>query len=335
MGRRSICRITARSGRGGGGCHPGRAKNGDKRNPGGVCTRWGERERCCGWWSGSIGARPQNRSRWERKFIEQLREKSRDRTCPVTPSVAIRNELENTDWNKEKEKEKVQCDRPVKFGVFFSDEARSSYGSLRVPIFKNSAMKGEKNVKANYLRASSLWRRFQWSLQSCWLRANLPATVFQFGRALLSCFSWRSLAKSSSVHGLRKAEVDGDRDREICLASAARSRWLPVERRRRSGAGLGAGRMGDFDKAESGMGTSHAAGAWQWRTGDGRLALFWCRWKSGPGVVETVRVLHLHPRGKGRVQYPEHQVIRQDVGSRIDQGLHVQWVRPGQYWESL
>ena len=31
--------MTARSGRGGGGCHPGGAKNGDRRNPGGVCTR--------------------------------------------------------------------------------------------------------------------------------------------------------------------------------------------------------------------------------------------------------------------------------------------------------
>ena len=89
----------------------------------------------------------------------------------------------------------------------------------------------------------------------------MPATVLQFGRALLSCFSRRSLAKSSGVHGLRATEADGDREREMFLASAVRSRWLPVERRRRSGAGLGAGRIGDLDKAESGIGTSHAAGA--------------------------------------------------------------------------
>ena len=68
-------------------------------------------------------------------------------------------------------------------------------------------------------------------------------------------------------------------------ASAARSRWLPVERRRRSGAGLGAARRGDLDRAEFGIGTSHAAGAEQCRTGGGRLVSAMRGVGSGPVVV--------------------------------------------------
>ena len=102
----------------------------------------------------------------------------------------------------------------------------------------------------NYLRASSSLMRFQRFLQSSSPRANLPATVFQFGRALLSCFSSRSLAKSSGVHARGTARTDGEREREMFLASAALSRWLPVERRRRAGTGLGAALIGDLDRSE-------------------------------------------------------------------------------------
>ena len=65
---------------------------------------------------------------------------------------------------------------------------------------------------------------------------------------------------------------------------------------------------------------------WPWFGVDGNLGLE--SWR-------LVRVLHLRPRGKGRVQYLEHLVARQDVSSLVGQGLHVQWVKPGQYWELL
>ena len=81
----------------------------------------------------------------------------------------------------------------------------------------------------SYLRASSSLMRFQRCLQSASLRANLPATVFQFGRALLSCFNSRSLAKSSGVHVRGEGLTDGEREREMFLASAALSRWLPED----------------------------------------------------------------------------------------------------------
>ena len=45
------------------------------------------------------------------------------------------------------------------------------------------------------------------------------------------------------------------------------------ERRLRSGTGLGAALRGDLERAECGIGTSPASGAWQCRTGGGRLAL--------------------------------------------------------------
>ena len=62
-------------------------------------------------------------------------------------------------------------------------------------------------------------------------------------------------------------------------AFAVFSKWLPVERRRRSGAGLGAARSGDFDSVDFGMGTSSAAGAVRCRTG--------CVGRSYPKVVGT------------------------------------------------
>ena len=108
---------------------------------------------------------------------------------------------------------------------------------------------------------------FHLRLQSSSDRASFPATVFQFGQALPSCLSWRSLSRSAGVHARGTTGPVGEREREMLRAFAALSRWLPVEWRRRSGAGLGAARSGDFDSVEFGIGTSSAAGAVQCRTG--------------------------------------------------------------------
>ena len=115
------------------------------------------------------------------------------------------------------------------------------------------------------MQASSCWSCFHLRLQSSSDLASFPATVFQFGRALLSCLSWRSLARSAVAHArgatLRLSNPIGEREREMSRAFAVLSRWLPVERRRRSGAGLGAARSGDFDSVDFGIGTSSSAGA--------------------------------------------------------------------------
>ena len=157
--------------------------------------------------------------------------------------------------------------------IFSSIGAKCSDGKLEMPIFKNSTMYSKSRDLESYLRVSSALMRFQRCLQSSSPRANLPATVFQFGRALLSCFSSRSLARSSGVHSRGTARSGGEREREMFLASAALSRWLPEERRRRSATGLGAAQIGDLDRAEFGIGTFHASGAVQCRTGGGKLAL--------------------------------------------------------------
>ena len=101
-------------------------------------------------------------------------------------------------------------------------------------------------------------------MQSSSDRASFPATAFQFGRALLSCLSWRSLARSAEDHARGVTDPIGEREREMLRAFAVFSRWLPVEWRRRSGAGLGAARSGDFDSVDFGIGTSSAAGAVRW-----------------------------------------------------------------------
>ena len=82
---------------------------------------------------------------------------------------------------------------------------------------------------------------------------------------------------SSGVQARGTARTDDERDREMFLASAALSRWLPVDRRRRRGEGLGAALSGDFDKVEFGIGTSSASGAAKCRTGGGTLAVV-TRW---------------------------------------------------------
>ena len=154
---------------------------------------------------------------------------------------------------------RISCLFPLRTGC--------SDGMLRLPIIKNSTVRNKLLGLEGHFRASSCWSFFHLRLQSSSDRASFPATVFQFGRALLSCLSWRSLARSAGVHPRGATDPIGEREREMLRAFAVLSRWLPVEWRRRSGAGLGAARSGDFDSVEFGIGTSSAAGAVQCRTG--------------------------------------------------------------------
>lgn len=61
------------------------------------------------------------------------------------------------------------------------------------------------------------------------------------------------MARSSGVHARGTARTDGEREREMFLASAALSRWLPVDRCGRLGEALGAALSGDLDRAELGL----------------------------------------------------------------------------------
>ena len=82
---------------------------------------------------------------------------------------------------------------------------------------------------------------------------------------------WRGLPGSILVglHGPKMNETEKySWPQRLC-----RDGFLYTERRRRVGAGLGAARSGDFDKAECGIGTSSASGAARCRTGGGSSAL--------------------------------------------------------------
>ena len=112
----------------------------------------------------------------------------------------------------------------LRISCLFSLRTGCSDGMVEIAIIKNSTVRNTLLGLEGHFRASSCWSFFHLRLQSSSSRANLPATVFQFGRALPSCLSWRSLARFSGVHARGTTDPDGEREREMLRAAAALSR---------------------------------------------------------------------------------------------------------------